>query len=133
LTTAEIIEILTQSMEAFLFILVLLCFPPTGVVIYLYLQSSFSLLKLVQQDDALWKSLDEPRQQYIKENQGGFQTIKPIGPWLAWIWSGTATNTNPQLVHQLRKTRFLLKASLALFLLTGGLIAALALTEQATR
>jgi len=109
-------------MEIILFISISLCFPLTAIVIFSYLKSSFLLLELVQEEELLWKSLGEPRKVWVREGQGGFQTIKPIGPWLAWVWAANTSSTNQRLTICLKKTSLLLKAGLALFALTAAAI-----------
>lgn len=117
-------------METLLVVLALILFPATGVCIYLYLQSTFQLLKLVQNDPALWRSLGRPRKIHVREAApGGFQTIQPIGPWLAWVWAAQpAPDASAPLAERLRATSRLLKRGLLLFAATLGVVASLALS-----
>ncbi len=117
-------------MEAFLLTLLALLFPFTGVVIVLYLRSTFVLLDLVRQDEPLWKSLGEPQKVRTRGPKGGITTIQPIGRWLAWVWTAKSSGANADLAIRLKTTSRLLKIGLALFVLTSATIAMLSLTTQ---
>jgi hypothetical protein len=119
-------------MEAVLFIVVLLLLPISAVCIYRYLQLTFELLALVQKEPALWRSLGEPRRIHVREAMpGGFQTIRPIGPWLAWVWGGEAGRAaSPQIAARLRQTSRLLKSGVAFFAATLAAVALLALSAR---
>ncbi|EKD41924.1 MAG: hypothetical protein ACD_73C00440G0004 [uncultured bacterium] len=112
-------------MEIFLFIAVFLLVPAAAVVIVLYLRSGFTLLELVQKDEALWKELGEPHKIRMGPKRDGTYTITPIGPWLTWVWHAQASCASSSLVSQLQKTSLLLKIGLVLFTLDAIAIAVL--------
>ncbi len=114
-------------MLTFLWITLLLLMPITGLVVFLYLRSSFELLELVREDVALWNRLGGPEKVYGRDFANRFVTISPIGPWLSWVYSGSTAGLRRDIVARLLVTRNMLIAALLLFVLTTFVSAAMML------
>jgi hypothetical protein len=63
----------------------------------------------------VWEKLGRPEKSYMR---GGAQTIKPLFPWIGWVWKGETEGLPVNIAHDLIKTQKLFKASLLLFSLT---------------
>jgi len=96
------------------FTIVLCLFPITGIVIFLYLRSTFRLLEGLQNNaPEVWEKLGKPERIFVK----GMYTIKPIFPWIGWIWKGETEGLPVDIACGLIKTRRLFKGGLVLFFL----------------
>ena len=112
-------------MEMALFVLTILVMLITGFVIFLYLRSSFELLELVRQDEALWNSLGCPEKVYGRDFDRRYVTISPLGPWLSCVYSGSTTGLQRDIAERLVITRNMLITAFVLFMLTtvvGGML-----------
>lgn len=105
-------------MEMALFVLTILVMLITGVVVFLYLRSSFELLELVRQDEALWNSLGCPEKVRGREFNNSYVTISPLGPWLSWVYSGSTAGLQRDIAERLVITRNMLITAFVLFMLT---------------
>jgi len=99
-----------------MFYIITLClFPITGIVIFLYLRSTFRLLENLRKNaPEVWEHLGRPEIINVR----GMQTIKPLFPWIGWVWKGETEGLPVNIAHDLIKTQKLFKASLLLFSLT---------------
>ena len=96
-------------------------FPVTGIVIFLYLRSTFRLLEGLQNNaPQVWEKLGKPEKGPF--GPGGGDSIKPLFPWLGWIWKGETEGLPVDIACGLIKTRRLFKGGLLLFFLTVGFI-----------
>ena len=92
---------------ALFFITMFLFFPVMMFSIFLYLRFSFILLeKLEQQTPSIWQSLGCPQKIFVKSQQGGMYTIKPLFPWLGWLIKGNTDYLPEDLAKQFKKTRY---------------------------
>lgn len=117
-------------MQTFLWVTLMLLLLITGLVVFLYLRSSFELLELVRQDEALWNRLGGPEKIYGRDFDHRYATISSIGPWLSWVYSGSTAGLQPDIAARLVITRNMLMTALVLFMLTtavGGLLMLLGL------
>ncbi len=105
-------------MPIYQLIFIAVTFISTGILIYLYLRSTFDLLKQVQKDKDLWQRLGKPTIVQIDGPLDISWAIKPILPWLVWILSGQTPGINLKLMNRLLVTRRLLLACLISFSLT---------------
>jgi len=109
-------------MQMFSLVLVVLLFPATAVVTLAYLRQGFELLALVQRDEALWYRLGRPEKVFIRQFDGRVATIKPIVPWLRWIWAGDRSHLSREIGDRLLATRKLLVTGLILFAFASSVI-----------
>lgn len=112
-------------MLTFLLVTVILMSLVTGFVVFLYLRSSFELLELVRQDEALWKRLGSPEKIYGRDFDRRYASITSLGPWLSWVYAGSTAGLQSAIAERLLITRNMLITALALFMLTtvtGGLL-----------
>ena len=107
-------------MLTFLWVTVMLLMLITGFVIFLYLRSSFALLELVRQDEALWNSLGCPEKVRGRDFNNSYATISSIGPWLSWVYSGSTAGLEHDIAARLMITRNMLITAFVLFMLTTG-------------
>jgi hypothetical protein len=107
-------------MLTFLWVTLMLLLLITGFVVFLYLRSSFELLELVRQDEALWSRLGGPEKIYGRDFDRRYATISSIGPWLSWVYSGNTAGLQPDIASRLVITRNMLITALVLFILTTG-------------
>lgn len=107
-------------MLTFLWVMVLMLTLLTGLVIFLYLRSSFELLELVRQDEALWNRLGCPEKIHGRDFANRYATISSPGPWLSWVYSGSTAGLQPDIAARLVITRNMLMTALVLFMLTTG-------------
>jgi hypothetical protein len=107
-------------MLTFLLVTVILMTVLTGFVVLLYLRSSFELLDLVREDEALWNRLGCPEKIHGRDFANRFATISSIGPWLSWVYSGSTAGLQPGIAARLVITRNMLITALVLFMLTTG-------------
>lgn len=117
-------------MLMFLLVTVILLTLLTGFVVFLYLRSSFELLELVRQDEALWSRLGGPEKIYGRDFDRRYATISSIGPWLSWVYSGSTAGLKGDIAARLVITRNMLMTALVLFMLTtvaGGMLMLLGL------
>jgi hypothetical protein len=117
-------------MQMVLFVLTIFLGLLTGVVVFLYLRSSFELLRLVRQDEALWNSLGCPEKIYGRDFDHRYSTISSLGPWLTWVYSGSTAGLQRDIAERLIITRNMLITAFALFVLTtvaGGFMMLLAM------
>lgn len=100
-----------------MFFTIALClFPVTGIVIFLYLRSTFRLLEDLQNNaPEVWVKLGRPERTVVRRSM---HTIKPIFPWIGWIWKGETEGLPVDIASSLIKTRRLFKGGLVLFFLT---------------
>ncbi|MFC1495677.1 hypothetical protein ACFL6W_10380 [Thermodesulfobacteriota bacterium] len=97
------------------FTIVLCLFPVTGIVIFLYIRSTFQLLEDLQNNaPEVWEKLGKPK----RVGAGTMDTIKPLFPWVGWVWKGESEGLPVNIAHSLIKTRKLFKGGLGLFSLT---------------
>jgi hypothetical protein len=115
-------------MPMFLLVLVALLFPVTAVVTFAYLRQTFELLALVQQDETLWRRLGCPEKVFIRQFDSRVATIKPIMPWLRWIWAGDRSHLSQQLGDRLMATRKLLVVGMFLMSVATTMIVVLFLS-----
>lgn len=102
-----------------MFVFVPLLFVATAVTIFLYIRASFQLLDDLQtQAPDVWEQLGRPERIYVRQARGGCHTIKPLMPWLGWIWRGDPTGLPGPVALGLVKTHRLLIAGLILFGMT---------------
>ena len=99
-----------------MFFTIALClFPVTGIVIFLYIRSTFRLLEGLQNNaPEVWEKLGKPERIFVR----GMHTIQPIFPWIGWIWKGETEGLPVDIACSLIKTRRLFKGGLVLFFLT---------------
>ena len=112
-------------MEMVLFVLTILMMLITGVVVFLYLRSSFELLEMVREDEALWTRLGCPEKIYGRDFDHRIVTISPLGPWLSWVYSGSTAGLQRDIAERLVITRNMLITAFVLFMLTtvvGGML-----------
>jgi len=112
-------------MQMVLFVLTILMTLITGFVIFLYLRSSFELLELVRQDEALWNRLGCPEKIYGRDFDHRYTTISSLGPWLKWVYAGSTAGLQRDIAARLLITRNMLITSFVLFMLTtvvGGML-----------
>ncbi len=107
-------------MLTFLWGTVILLILITGFVVFLYLRSSFELLELVRQDEALWNRLGGPVKIYGRDFDRRYATISSIGPWLTWVYSGNTAGLRSDIAARLLITRNMLMTALVLFMMTTG-------------
>lgn len=107
-------------MLTFLLLMVILMTLITGFVVFLYLRSSFELLELVREDEALWNRLGCPEKIHGRDFANRFATISSIEPWLSWVYSGNTAGLQPDIAARLVITRNMLMTALVLFMLTTG-------------
>jgi hypothetical protein len=113
------------AMEMALFVLTILMMLITGVVVFLYLRSSFELLEMVREDEALWTRLGCPEKIYGRDFDHRIVTISPLGPWLSWVYSGRTAGLQRDIAERLVITRNMLITAFVLFMLTtvvGGML-----------
>ena len=104
----------------------------TGIIIFLYLRASFRLLEDLQ-DNApkVWEQLGKPERIYVRRaSGGGIHTIKPLLPWIGWIFKGATTGLTEDLAKDFNKTRRLLIVGLVMFFLTVGCLLLLMAQEM---
>lgn len=102
------------------FVIALVCFAYTGITIYRYLTASFQLLKHLQSSaPETWESLGKPEKIWIQNMQpgkgGGIYVIKPLWPWLNWVWQADGNGLDFKLGKNLKQVSRLLKRGLAGF------------------
>jgi hypothetical protein len=99
-----------------MFFTIALClFPVTGIVTFLYIRSTFRLLESLRKNaPEVWEKLGRPEKSYMR---GGAQTIKPLFPWIGWVWKGETEGLSINIARSLKKTQKLFKAGLLLFFL----------------
>lgn len=117
-------------MLTFLWITLMLLMLVTGLVVFLYIRSSFELLDLVREDEALWVRLGNPEKIHGRDFANRFATISSIGPWLSWVYSGSTAGLRRDIAARLVITRNMLIAALVLFVLLsmlGGILMLLGL------
>lgn len=102
-------------MGVFVWILLVALLAATGLVTLLYLRSGYILLERVQRDDALWRSLGCPEKVQGRDFAHRFSTIRPLGPWLAWVYAGDAGVLDRETASRLVITRNMLVTALLLF------------------
>jgi len=98
-----------------MFFTITLClFAVTGIVIFLYIRSTFQLLEGLQNNaPEVWEKLGKPK----IVGHG----IWPIFPWIGWIWKGETEGLPADIACGLIKTGRLFKGSFVLFSLTVAL------------
>ena len=99
------------------FIIVMVCFAYTGFTIYKYLTASFQLLEHLQASAPdIWQRLGSPRKIWVQNTTpgkgGGIYTIKPLWPWLNWIWQADSNGLDYRLGKELLQVSRLLKSGL---------------------
>lgn len=112
-------------MLTFLLVAVILMTVLTGFIVLLYLRSSFELLELVREDEALWNRLGGPEKIYGRDFANRIATISSIGPWLSWVYSGSTAGLRRDIAARLVITRNMLITAFVLFMLTtvaGGML-----------
>lgn len=102
------------------FIVALVCFAFTGITIYRYLSNSFRLLEQLQSSaPETWESIGRPEKTWIQNMEpgkaGGIYVIKPVWPWLNWVWQADTDGLDFRLGKELKKVSRLLKQGLAGF------------------
>ncbi|MFA6984681.1 MAG: hypothetical protein WC213_00550 [Arenimonas sp.] len=117
-------------MALFFFMILTLLVPATAAVIFFYLRSSFDLLELVKNDNALWMRLNRPEKTWVREQGGGFATIQPLFPWLGWVWEGNTSGLRADIARQVTSTSKLLRSGLTLFASTCLAIIVLVISAE---
>lgn len=107
-------------MLTFLWVTVIVLTLLTGFVVFLYLRSSFELLELVREDEALWNRLGCPEKIHGRDFAHRYATISSPGPWLSWVYSGSTAGLQRDIAARLVITRNMMIAALVLFMLTTG-------------
>lgn len=102
------------------FIIAVISFTYTGFTIYRYLISSFRLLEYIQTSATdTWEKLGRPEKIWIRNgNSGGMYTIRPLMPWLEWLWRADTMGLDFKAAKELKETSTLLKKGLVAFVLT---------------
>lgn len=101
------------------FIIAMACFTYAGITIFRYIESSFNLLKNVRSEAPdLWESLGRPEKIWVRTNRGGMYTIKPLWPWLDWVWRCESRDLDRNLGNELKQTSQLLRKGLIAFGMT---------------
>lgn len=86
------------------------------ITIFRYLNSSFALLGSVPSSGPeIWEDLGRPKKVRVRSNNGGMWTIKPLWPWLNWLWQGQINHSDRNLGDDLKRVSSLLKHSLVAF------------------
>lgn len=104
------------------FVIVLLAW-----TVWRYLMLSMELVVAVR-DHApqLWQRLDCPERIHVKSGLPGMHTIKPLFPWLHWIWNPAPFGPMPpRLAPAHGRVRFHLRLALVALVLFVALFAAL--------
>ena len=100
------------------FLLTGVAFALTFVAVFLYLRSSFRLLEgMHRHAPATWRRLGCPEKVWVDDGDGGIRTIKPLWPWLVWVWKGQAKELSAALGHLNPRLRYVLELR---FGLAGG-------------
>lgn len=106
-------------MGMYIFASAVASFLATALVIFLYIRSSFILLDLVKQDEAVWGQLDCPDRHYIRDGATRALTVRPLFPWLGWIWLGDPQGVSQPIASRLLTTSKLLRLGLVMFVVVS--------------
>ena len=101
-----------------IWILLVVLVTATGLVTLLYLRSGYILLERVQQDEVLWQSLGRPEKVQGRDFAHRYSTIRPLRPWLVWIYAGDPGSLDRETAARLLITRNMLITALLLFAAT---------------
>lgn len=98
-----------------------------GWTIWRYLTLSFELVGTVRERaPQLWQRLDCPERVYIDAGLPGMHTIRPLRPWLRWIWNPTSFGPMPSDIARAHgRVRFHLRLGLVGLVLFALVVAAL--------
>ena len=89
------------------FVIAMGCFTFAGITVFRYISTSFSLLEQVQSSaPETWEKLGRPEKIWIKNGSGGgMQTIKPIWPWLNWVWHADTIGLDFEIGKELKTSK----------------------------
>ena len=99
-----------------LFYAVFISFFAFGYTLYKYGRVSFTLLEtLKKMRPDIWERLGRPEKVPIKGSRHNSYAIRPLTPFLGWIWRGSFTGLPSNLAKELRSCRRFLVSGLTLF------------------
>ena len=103
-------------MTELLFYAVFISFFVFGYTIYRYHRVSFTLLDtLKKMRPDIWERIGQPEKVYVEGSRHKSQAIRPLSPFLGWVWRGNLTGLPSNLAKELRSCRRLLVTGLILF------------------